>query len=116
MRWVGPCWLSQEAVGRLAAVTHELWENRMGGWAVINGQSVVEYTAKMFVYKALPFKFRCRIAKVESGTVQVSWTNNARPSNPLRMSVWPVASHTRTPAGVGIIAATPRSRAPTPPR
>jgi hypothetical protein len=23
--------------------------------------------------------------------------------NPLRMSVWPVANHTRTPAGIGII-------------
>ena len=29
-----------------------------------------------------------------------------QPVEALRMSVWPVASHTRTPAGIGIIAAT----------
>jgi hypothetical protein len=33
----------------------------------------------------------------------VSWTIRARPSNPLRISVWPVTSHTRTPVGIGII-------------
>ena len=44
----------------------------------------------------------------------VSWTISASPSKPLRMSVWPVASHTRTPAGIGIIAVThrPPARAP----
>ena len=36
----------------------------------------------------------------------VSCTISASPSKPLRMSVCPVASHTRTPAGIGIIAAT----------
>ncbi len=36
----------------------------------------------------------------------VSWTIRARPSNPLRMSVWRVASHARTPLGIGTIAAT----------
>jgi hypothetical protein len=70
MRWVGPHWLPQEAAGRLAAVTHHLWENGMGGWAVINGHRVIDYTAKMFVYKVLPFRFQCRVAQVESGTAQ----------------------------------------------
>jgi hypothetical protein len=36
-----------------------------------------------------------------------------RPSKPLRMSVWPVASHTRTPAANGIIAACPWASAAT---
>jgi hypothetical protein len=30
----------------------------------------------------------------------------AKPSKPLRMSVWPLASHTRTPLGTGILGAT----------
>jgi hypothetical protein len=30
------------------------------------------------------------------------------PENPLRMSVWPVASQTRTPLGIGIMAAPAR--------
>jgi hypothetical protein len=36
---------------------------------------------------------------------RVSCTISASPSNPLRMSVWPVASHTRTPDGTGITGA-----------
>jgi hypothetical protein len=47
----------------------------------------------------------------------VSVVAAAAPTNPLRMSVCPVASHTRTPARTGITAATaPQPRAPTPPR
>jgi hypothetical protein len=41
----------------------------------------------------------------------VSCTSRAKPSKPLRMSVCPVASHTRTPVGTGIIGALPRFRA-----
>lgn len=68
MRWVAPYWVAPEAVGRLAAVTDELWRQKTGGIAAINGKSVVQYTAKMFVYKTQPFKFECRVAEVESGT------------------------------------------------
>jgi hypothetical protein len=68
MRWVGPYWLPPEAAGRLAAVTHDLWKNKIGGWAAINGQCVMQYTAKMFVHKVLPFQFECRIAHVESAS------------------------------------------------
>jgi hypothetical protein len=68
MRWVAPYWVSPEAVGRLAAATDDLWTNKAGGLAAINGECVTQYTAKMFVYKALPFRFECRIAEVESGT------------------------------------------------
>lgn len=32
---------------------------------------------------------------------------SARPSKPLRMSVWPVASQTRVPEGIGIVIANP---------
>ena len=51
--------------------------------------------------------------KTQSGTfgardvgrsrLNVLWTISARPSNPLRTSVWPVTSHTRAPLGIGII-------------
>ena len=68
MRWVGPFWVSPEAAGRLAAATDDLWRNRTGGVAVINGECVVKYTAKMFVYKVHPFKFECQIADIEGGT------------------------------------------------
>jgi hypothetical protein len=34
----------------------------------------------------------------------VSCTTSAKPGKPFLMSVWPVASHTRTPFGTGIIA------------
>jgi len=68
MRWVAPYWIAPEAVGRLAAVTDELWTKRTGGLAAINGKSVVRYTAKMFVYKTQPFKFECQVAEVEGGT------------------------------------------------
>jgi hypothetical protein len=37
---------------------------------------------------------------------------SASPLNPFLMSVGPVASHTRTPAGTGIIAAAPPAPAP----
>ena len=37
-------------------------------------------------------------------------TSSAKPSKPLRMSVTPVASHTRTPVGTGITAAAARQR------
>src|ERR1700756_4331899 len=37
--------------------------------------------------------------------LSVSCTSSARPSKPLRMSVWPLASHTCTPLGTGIIGA-----------
>ena len=40
----------------------------------------------------------------------VSCTISDRPGKPLRMSVWPVASQTFTPAGTGIIAAPVRNR------
>ena len=36
--------------------------------------------------------------------LSVSCTISASPGKPRRMSVWPVASHTRTPAGTGITA------------
>src|SRR6516165_9300321 len=36
--------------------------------------------------------------------LSVSCTSSAKPSKPLRMSVWPVANHTCTPLGTGIIA------------
>jgi hypothetical protein len=39
-----------------------------------------------------------------------SCTRSAGGAKPLRKSVWPVASHTRTPAGTGIIAEPPRPR------
>jgi len=49
---------------------------------------------------------RCRSGRCECGSCfNVSSTVGARPSNPLRMSVCPVANHSRTPAGTGIIAA-----------
>src|SRR5262249_52547702 len=35
--------------------------------------------------------------------LSVSCTSSANPSKPLRISVWPVASHTRAPAGIGIV-------------
>ena len=38
--------------------------------------------------------------------LQPSWTCNAKLFMPRRMSVWPTASHTRTPEGTGIIALT----------
>jgi hypothetical protein len=37
--------------------------------------------------------------------LSASCTNSARPSKPLRLSVWPAASQTRAPLGAGIIAA-----------
>lgn len=50
------------------------------------------------------------------GGTRPSWTCKDRLANPLRMSVWPVANHTRTPLGIGIMPTPPRrSRAPTPP-
>jgi hypothetical protein len=36
--------------------------------------------------------------------LQPLWTCSARLFMPRRMSVWPTASHTRTPEGTGIIA------------
>jgi hypothetical protein len=36
----------------------------------------------------------------------VGWTCNARLFMPRRRSVWPTASHTRTPEGTGVIVAT----------
>jgi hypothetical protein len=68
MRWVAPYWVSPEAVGRLAAATEDLWTNKAGGLAAINGECVLQYTAKMFVYKVLPFRFELQIADVEAGT------------------------------------------------
>jgi len=37
------------------------------------------------------------------------WPDEAPSLQPLRMSLWPPASHTRTPLGIGIIAAWPAS-------
>ena len=68
MRWVAPYWLSPEAVGRLAAVICDLWEKRGPGVALINGNVVLRYTAKMFVFKTRPFEFQCRVVEMESGT------------------------------------------------
>jgi hypothetical protein len=43
---------------------------------------------------------------------RVSWTSSAKPSKPLRISVWPAASQTRAPLGNAIIVAAWASPAP----
>jgi len=68
LRWVAPYWLAPEAAARLAAVARNLWSNQIGGWALINGDSVADYTAPMMVFKALPFDFQYQIASIEGGT------------------------------------------------
>src|SRR5262249_17964709 len=68
MRWVAPYWLSPQASGRLAAVIYGLWKQQQGGWVAVNGQRVASYTARMLMFRALPFDFKCRVAKIEDGT------------------------------------------------
>lgn len=46
-------------------------------------------------------------AAVSGSFFKISCTRKARLGKPQRMSVCPVASHTRTPVGIGIIAAFP---------
>jgi hypothetical protein len=70
LRWVAPHWLSPETAGRLAAVFDELTRSPTGGWAIVNGRRVPTYTAKMFVYKALPFEFQCQVPLIESPTIR----------------------------------------------
>jgi hypothetical protein len=66
LRWIAPFWLPPEASGRFATVIEELWQESKGGNAVINGKYVIRYTAEMFVFKARPFDFHCRVAEIES--------------------------------------------------
>jgi hypothetical protein len=66
LRWVAPYWLPPETAGRLGAVIDGLWTNGQGGWASLNGNEVMAYTAKMFVYRARPFAFNCRVARIEN--------------------------------------------------
>ena len=66
LRWIAPFWLAPGASGRFAAVVRELWQDSKGGTAVINGKHVIPYTAEMFVFKARPFDFQCRVAEIES--------------------------------------------------
>jgi hypothetical protein len=66
LRWMAPYWLPPAASGRFAAVVRDLWHDSEGGTALINGRHVIPYTAEMFVYKARPFDFQCRIAEIEA--------------------------------------------------
>ncbi|HXT51709.1 MAG TPA: toll/interleukin-1 receptor domain-containing protein [Thermoanaerobaculia bacterium] len=73
MRWVAPHWLAPEAAGKLAAVVDQLWRHGQGGWAAINGSAAARlYTARMFVYRVLPFQFQTRVAQVEGPTHDAS--------------------------------------------
>ena len=72
LRWIAPFWIAPEVSGRFAAVVEELWQANKGGNAVINGKYVIRYTAKMLVFKARPFHFQCRVAEIESPSIDSS--------------------------------------------
>lgn len=70
MRWAGPYWLAPEVSGRLATAA-DLHTKPDGGLAAINGNCVLQYTAKMIVYKTYPFRFNYLVSNFESGTHRV---------------------------------------------
>jgi hypothetical protein len=68
LKWMAPHWLTPEISGRFAAVVHELWDEKKGGWAAVSGKHLVDYTGQMLVDRVRPFMFGTKVAQIELGS------------------------------------------------